>query len=340
MTSIPECFVGIDFHQKFSSVCLMDSNGDVLCEANCESNANYIDKFVRWKLGDKQVRLRGAVEACGGTAKLTEDLRQAGWDIDLAHAATVARLRRCRDKTDKQDAFVLADLTRVDYLPKVYLAPERQRQLRSLVRYRQALVFQRTQAKQRVRGLMRECHLVIRGISAWTRAWVCELRLQIDRLGEERSWICARYLEELDQLKKKIAEAEKRIAVAVEGLPYVDRLLSLPGVGVTTAATLLAEIGDFSRFANGKKLSRYCGVAPVNNSTGGNEKQKGIGKACNGGLRRVIIELSHRLSRYVPRWSRMKADLIKQGKSRSVAAVAVANRWLRRLHYDLTATAA
>lgn len=338
MSTLLEYFVGIDFHQEFSSVCLMDADGKVVSEENCESSAHYIDKFVRWKLsGKKDFRLRGAVETCGGTAKLTEDLRGLGWTIDLAHAATVARLRLCRDKTDRQDAFVLADLVRVGYLPKVYLAPERQRQLRSLVRYRQQLALQKTQAKQRVRGLMRERHLVIHGAKAWTRAWVSELRLQIDKLGEERAWICTRYLDELDRLKEQLSEAEDRIAQAIEDLPYAKRLLELPGVGQVTAATLLAEVGDFSRFKNGKQLSRYCGLAPVNDSTGGNDKQKGIGSACNGGLRRILIELSHRLSRYVPRWSKMKKDLIKRGKSRAVATVAVANRWLRRLHYDMTA---
>ena len=70
--------------------------------------------------------------------------------------------------------------------------------------------------------------------------------------------------------------------------------------------------------------------------SGERERQSGIGKACNGDLRRMLIEASHRLSRYVPRWRDMKNHLLRQGKKKAVAAVAVANRWLRRLHYEMT----
>jgi len=77
------------------------------------------------------------------------------------------------------------------------------------------------------------------------------------------------------------------------------------------------------------------GSAPVNCSSGERERHAGIGKACNGDLRRTLIEASHRPSRYVPRWRQMK-DHLGQGKAKSVATVAVANRWLRRLHYEMT----
>ncbi len=337
MTTLPQLFVGIDYHLKFSTVCVLTMDGELLFHENCESSAEYIDKYVRWRLEcGQKVRLRAAVEACSGTAKLAEDLRQLGWEIELAHPATVARLRKNLDKSDKQDAHVLADLVRVGYLPRVYLAPERQRQLRSLVRYRQQLAKQRGQIKLRIRGLMREAHLCITGSSAWTIMWVTTLRERIDELGEERSWICERYLDELKHVKKQLCEAEKRLLPVARAAPGCDRLLAQPGIGLITAAMLLAEIGDFSRFRNGKQLSRYCGLAPVNCSSGERQRQSGIGKACNGDLRRILIEASHRLSRYVPRWRQMKQHLISQGKRRPVAAVAVANRWLRRLHFEMT----
>ena len=107
-------------------------------------------------------------------------------------------------------------------------------------------------------------------------------------------------------------------------------------VRLNPEAMLLAEIGDFTRFRNGKQLARYCGLAPVNCSSGERQRQSGIGKACNGDLRRVLIEASHRLSRYTPRWCQMKRHLIGEGKKQSVATVAVANRWIRRLHYEMT----
>lgn len=338
MSKITELFVGIDFHQKFSTVCVMDNDGVVLFQNNCESNAEYINKYVHWQLGkgNDKFSLKAAVEACGGSAKLAEDLRGLGWDIQLAHAAIVSRLGKNLDKTDKQDADVLADLVRVGYLPEVYLAPERQRQLRSLVRYRQQLAKLRGQIKLRIRGLMRESHLKISSARAWTVAWLEELKERIHELGEERAWICEQQLEELKRLMTRLSAAEQRLKIAVEKAPGSEKLLAQPGIGLITAAVLLAEIGDFTRFKSGKALSRYCGIAPVNHSSGERDRQLGIGNACNADLRRMLIEASHRLSRHVPRWRNMKNHLLKQGKQRAVATVAVANRWLRRLHYEMT----
>jgi transposase len=340
MSTIPEFYVGIDFHQSFSTVCVMDRSGAVAGQQNCESHADYIIQFVPWQTGEKSFRVHAAVEACGGASKLAEDLRQLGWKVELAHAATVSRLSKNLDKSDKQDAHLLADLVRVGYLPSIYLAPERQRQLRSLVRYRQQLAKRRGQTKLRIRGLMRECHLKIGSATAWTLTWVAELRERMDELGEERAWICEQQLAELQHVCSLLASAEKRLIPAVAKAPGSERLLKRRGIGLVTAAMLLAEIGDFSRFRNGKQLSRYCGLAPVNCSSGERERQSGIGKACNGDLRRVLIEASHRLSRYVPRWREMKKHLLRQGKKRSVATVAVANRWLRRLHYEMTCSVA
>lgn len=336
MTSLQEFYVGIDFHQSSSSVCVLDRSGVIVFEWSCESNAEYINKTLHWNLSRfGNFKIVATVEACGGSSKLAEDLRAFGWNIDLAHAATVAKLGKNLDKTDRQDAHVLADLVRVGYVPQVFLAPERQRQLRSLVRYRQQLAAQRARIKQRVRGLMREAHLKISDSTSWTGSWIATLRERIAELGEERAWICAELLSELTGILQRLKATEERLRPAVAKAPGSARLLEQKGVGLVTAAMLLAEIGDFSRFRSGKSLSRYCGIAPVNNSSGSRDSQRGIGKACNGGLRRILIEASHRLSRYVPHWSQMKARLLANGKKRAVAAVAVANRWVRWLHHEM-----
>ena len=61
----------------------------------------------------------------------------------------------------------------------------------------------------------------------------------------------------------------------------------------------------------------------------------GLIKAGNIMLRTLLIETAHRLSRYQPRWKQMKADLVKRGKPASLAAAAIANRWVRRLFWEM-----
>lgn len=333
MSKVPTMFIGIDYHQKFCSACVMDNRGKVLVTSNLDSKAEYIDKWLNWQFPEG-CHVRAAIEACSGAAQLADQLRQRGWEIDLAHPGYVSHLKQGPDKTDKQDAHLLADLVRVGYVPKVWLAPERLRQLRSLVRHRQQLAAERRATKLRIRALMRESGMTIVG-RAWTIAWLQELSSRKRELGEARAWILQELLVRLKRSDQDLQRTEKKMMKYVKKDPLVKQLLAQPGVGFVTAVTLRAEIGDFRRFRNGKRLARFCGTAPVNHSTGGKCRELGLGRQCNRELRRTIIEAAHRLSRYVPRWKQMKADLRSRGKSGAEAAAAVANRWIRWLHHEM-----
>lgn len=335
MSKVPTVFVGIDYHERFCSVCILTREGKLLGETDANSSADYLEKWLDWQVPGPK-RIQAAIEACGGAAQLADKLRQRGWQVDLAHPGYVSRLKKHQDKTDRQDSYLLADLVRVDYLPKVWLAPERLRQLRSLVRHRQSLAASRRATKLRVRALMRESGMKIGG-RAWTLAWLEELITRKQELGEARSWILEeQLLKSLKQLDEDLRRTEAKLEELVADDAEVKKLLEQPGVGLVTAVTLRAEIGDFRRFGNGKQLARFCGTAPVNHSTGGNSRELGLGRQCNRELRRTIIETAHRLTRYESRWKELKANLRARGKSGAQAAAAVANRWIRWLHYAMT----
>jgi transposase len=97
-----------------------------------------------------------AIECCCGAANLAKQLADLGWNISLAHAGFVARMKQNPDKTDFADARILADLVRVGYLPKVWLAPDDIVELRRLVRFRRQLVAERRDVKLRIRALLRD----------------------------------------------------------------------------------------------------------------------------------------------------------------------------------------
>lgn len=336
MSKVPTVFVGIDYHQNFSSICVLDKQGKVLATSNVDSSADYLVSWLKWQLLELsgKYRVKAAIEACGGASELTDQLRLRGWEIDLAHSGYVSQLKKGPDKTDKQDAHLLADLVRVGYVPTVWLAPERLRQLRSLVRHRQRLAAERRATKLQIRALMRESGMKI-GRTAWTKAWLLELNSRKEQLGGARAWIVDELLERLRRSDRDLRRTERKLEEFVADDAVFKKLRAQQGVGLVTAVTLRAEIGDFRRFRNGKRLARYCGTAPVNHSTGGNSRELGLGRQCNGELRRTIIETAHRLCRYVPRWKQMKADLRRRGKSGAEAAAAVANRWIRWLHHQM-----
>jgi transposase len=131
----------------------MDLKGQVVGNRACANDWQAIVKFAQSR---GQV-LRAAIESCSGAANLADELVvRAGWHVDLAHPGYVARMKQSPDKTDYQDARLVADLERVGYLPRVWLAPEPIRELRRLVRYRQQLIQQRKAVKLRIRALLRE----------------------------------------------------------------------------------------------------------------------------------------------------------------------------------------
>jgi transposase len=276
-----------------------------------------------------------AIEACCGAADFAEEMiQQAGWSVDLAHPGFVSRMKQNPDKTDFGDARMLADLERVGYLPRVWLAPQEVRQLRRLVRYRQQLAGERRNLKLRIRALLREDRVSRPEARPWTQAWFRWLREEA-KLGEQSRWVIERYLRRLEQTNRELALTERRLARTTAKDPVVRKLREQQGVGLITAVTLRAEIGRFDRFRTGKQLARFCGVTPRNASSGKRQADAGLIKAGNPQLRAVLIETAHRLMRYEPRWMFLGAQLRHRTRSGSVAAAAVANRWVRWLFHQM-----
>jgi transposase len=323
--------VGLDYHKGSIQVCIMDHNGTILANRSCPNRAEAVVALV----SAHGQEVRAGIEACSGSADLADELAtKHGWVINLAHPGYVARMKQTPDKTDWADARVIADLVRVGYLPKVWLAPEDVRQLRTLTRYRQQLVDRRRDAKLRITALLRETRVDEPTYRRWGRAWMAWL-VTADGLGSEGRWVADRHVGELREIAGQIAEVEARLASVTSGDPVVARLQTLSGVGPVTAWTLRAEVGRFDRFTTGKQLARYCGLSPRNASSGQRQADAGLIKAGNEHLRATIIEAAHRLIRYDPRWKTLAATMRKAGKPACVVAAAIGNRWIRWLFHQV-----
>lgn len=325
-------YVGLDYHKDSIQVCIMDRDGKILANRKCENCSHAVAAFV----GRYGQDVHAAVEACGGSADLADELAtRQGWIINLAHTGYVARMKQTPDKTDWADARVIADLVRVGYLPKVWLAPEDVRQLRTLTRYRMQLVNQRRDVKLRVSALLREARVVEPKLRRWGPSWRKWLETAVS-LGSEARWVMDRQIEEFQRLEKAIAAVEKRLAEVTAEDPVIGELLKLSGVGPVTAWTLRAEIGRFDRFNTGKQMARYCGLSPRNASSGTRQADAGLIKAGNEYLRAVIVEAAHRLCRRDPRWSGLRNRMLIAGKPMNVIAAAVGNRWIRWLFHQVS----
>ncbi len=336
-------FVGLDYHQSGIQVCIMGDGGEILSNTKVENSIQAVMRVVQKSASGDETTLKNdcvvavAIEACCGAADLADELIEtAGWSVSLAHPGFVSRMKQSPDKTDWSDARLLADLLRVDYLPKVWLAPEEIRRLRRLVRYREQLVDQRRNVKLRIRALLRDNRLRCPSdANAWTkpwRRWIAET----DELVADDRWLMDQHLGELALLDEKVKEAEQRLEERAKNDAMIGRLMMLPGVGLITATTIRAEIGRFDRFQSGKQLSRFCGLSPRNASSGERQADSGLIKAGAPQLRRVLIQLGHRLvSRINGPWSDLAVRLARNGKPKNVIVAAVANRYMRWLFHQM-----
>jgi transposase len=333
MSNLP-LFVGLDYHQDSIQVCVLNQQGDVLLNRSVGNDCDQVARAID-PLGGRVQRV--GIEACCGAADLGEELvERLGWNVSLGHPAYVARIKSSPDKSDYSDGRLLADLTRVGYLPRVWLAPAHVRELRQLVNHRQRLVDHARALKLQVGAVLREQRVTIaadRG-SRWSKGWTASVR-DNDGLSRHARWIVNDLLDDLRYAKGKVAAAEARLREAAEGDLVIVRLMRQPGVGEVTAWVLRACVGDFGRFKTAKQLSRYCGLSPCNASSGNRVADAGLVDACNKLLRATIVQAAHRLIRTTDRWGALAASLRRRGKPSCVIVGAVGNRWVRTLHHAM-----
>jgi len=332
-------FVGLDYHQKSVQVCVLDLKGKILVNRSVDNDllsiCEVVRKAVAARVNGRPFRVQASIEACSGAANLAEELmRDERWHATLAHPGIVNRMKQNPDKSDCSDAYILADLKRIGYLPKVWLAPEEIRELRALVRHRQQLVKRRTAVKLRIRAILRELRIPSpKDFNAWTLGWMAWLKGL--PLSAVRAFLREELLDELQRLEASIKRTEQLLKKLVANDAVYAKLLEQDGVGFITAVTMRAEIAQFDRFDSGKQLARYCGVTPRNASSGEKQADAGLVKAGNGGLRVVLIEAAQRLINFNAHWGQFAQKLLDKGKPRNVVVAAVANRWLRRLYHQM-----
>ncbi len=332
MSNVP-LFVGLDYHQQSIQVCVLDQQGKVLLNRSSDNDWQSVRRMVE-PLGQVQ---RVGIEACCGAADFAEELvEHAGWNVSLGHPAYIAKLKGSPDKSDFSDGRVIADLTRVGYLPGVWLAAAKIRELRQLVNHRQRWVDHRRNLKLQLGALLREQRVKIpceRG-SRWSKAWVASVK-DNDQFSEQVRWIANELLEEITHVDRKVTQTDKRLRQATRGDAVIAKLLKQDGIGEVTAWVLRAFIGEFSRFKSGKQLARYCGLTPCNRSSGSRQADAGLIDGCNKLLRVTVVQAAHRLIRTIERWSKLAKSMRARGKKKNVIVGAVGNRWLRTLHHAM-----
>jgi transposase len=197
-----------------------------------------------------------------------------------------------RIKTDRRDAVMLAKLHRAGELTAVWVPDASHEAMRDLVRARATAVKVLSKARQHLNGFLLRHGKVYSGPRSWTQAyrrWLTTVRFD----HPAQQIVFEDYIHAVTEAERRIDRLTRQIEALLPEwsmAPVVRSIQAMRGVALINAVTVVAEVGDFSRFGNPRQLMAYLGLVPSEHSSGARLRRGGITKAGNAHARRALIE--------------------------------------------------
>lgn len=336
--------VAVDLGSKQSQVCVRAADGTVTHEAKVP-NARLATTLGAVGPG------RVVLEACAEAFAVADLARAAGHEVSIVPAGLARNLGVGQRgvKTDRKDAQNLSMAScRMETLPNVHLPSMRAREVRALLTSRAELVSTRTALVNSVRGWMRT-QLIAPLKGTRTRNFPERIREAVVSRPTGMPMHIERLLRVIELLTTQIAAADAELAGIVEADQVCQRLMSVPGVGPVSAATMLASVDDVSRFRTAHAVESYVGLTPGEASSGDKVQRTGITRAGSTRVRAALIQAAwsawnHRKEDPMVVW----AKRIAERRPVQVAIVALARKmvgilfalWRDGTTYDPARTAA
>ena len=286
-------YVGLDVHKATVCVTVAESGrgGEIRQVGVFENRPEILCKMAA-RLGKGGRRLSFCYEAgpCGyGLHRL---LTGCGHSCIVVAPSLIPIKSGDRVKTDRRDAMMLAKLHRAGELTAIWIPDAAHEAIRDLVRARATAGQVLSKARQHLQGFLLRHDRIYRGVRAWTlayRRWLTTVRFE----HPAQQIVLQDYIHAVedaearrDRLTRQIEEMLPSWSMA----PVVTALQAMRGVALVVAVTVVAEVGDFRRFANARQLMAYLGLVPSEHSSGSTIRRGGITKAGNALARRVLIE--------------------------------------------------
>ena len=320
-------FVGLDVHQRTSSICILDQHGKVVKQQKVRGGW---DQLIG-QLEQAPRPMAVCFEASTGCGWLFDRLKPMARRIEVAHPGQVRLIFRAKRKNDRVDAFKLAKLLFLDQVPKAYIPDASVRAWRSTVEFRRRTVQKRTRVKNALRTLLRGCGVQAQPVrrSMWTARGVEALR-QIELPDDLDVMRREMLLTELAMLDGQIKQIEKRLDELAGDHAGVALLRTIPGIGPRTAEAILAYVDKPDRFRRNKQIGAYFGLVPCQDASAQSNRLGHITRQGPSTVRGLIVEASWQAIRHSPT-IRAQFERLCQGKKqrRRIALVAIAHHLLR-----------
>lgn len=265
--------VGVDLHKTQMTVCAMRGDESILFEKVYSTTEEGNQALIRdlHKVEEKEDSLiQLSIETTGNAKYFKNRMTVEGFEVIVVNTSKFKVITSSTKKNDRNDAYTLAYYLMKDMLPKAHLCDQESEELRRLLKTRSILVSSVVKIKNQIHGMMLGYGILTKGSQLQSKKK--RQRLLKDLEGQQYSKYSVASLKTmlqiLDQIGIEIKEIEKQLKEMVEEDEDVELLMTIPGVGINTATTVVAYTKDLERFENKfDKFASYVGIVPsVHNS--------------------------------------------------------------------------
>lgn len=271
--------VGIDLHSRNMTLVAINDNGKVLAEdkqANSPANLSlFFQQFNE--------PVQAVVECTSYWYWVSDWCTAHQVRLTLAHAKMLKAISYAKVKTDSVDARTLAELLRVGLIPQAHQCQREQRELRELTRGRLRMIERRSSLQSSLWQLASKYNVIVQDVG-WR--YLDKLGTFLEQQLPPVAWVEAQLLlQQIRLLQDQVGVLEQTIEQQVEFTDQLERLKVLPGFGLVCAWTVIAEIGDITRFPSSRQFTSYCRLVPGSKDSGGKHRHRSKNKDGNRYLR-------------------------------------------------------
>jgi transposase len=320
MAEGPTRFFGLDIHKEYFVAVGVDAQREVVFGPQRVSNYQ-LDEWASRVLTTQDTV---ALEMTTNTYLFYDTLLPHVHSVIAVHPPNVALVTKVPVQTDKKAAQALAQLHAAGMLTGVWIPPHEVRDLRALIARREKMVCLSTMAKNRLHSILHRNHLVPpeKPFDPEQRTWWESLSL-----SETEQFLVHSDLDTLEFAQKQVERAEECLKKASAQDERIPLLVQLPGVAMLTAITILAAIGDVTRFPTAKKLVGYAGLGTRVHDSGMTHNSGRITKTGRKDLRRSMVNAANHAIEHHPHWKK-EFERLEPHLGRSKAVVAIARKLL------------
>jgi transposase len=315
-----DAYIGLDVHKETIAVAIAnpDRSGEIRFWGNISNTFESIKRLFN-KLSKKYPALLVCYEAGPCGYQVYRLLTSMSIECQVIAPSRIPKSPTDKIKNDHRDAVSLARLLRSGDLTVIWVPDETHEAMRDLVRARSACKKDTKIARQRIQSF-----LLRTGRSYDKKSWTKRHRIWLANqtfTNASQQIAFQHYLQALEQTDNRILQLEQEIQHLLPDWSLGDlvaQLQALKGVALVVAVTVVAEIGDFSRFSNPKQIMAYLGLIPGEHSSGNKTRSTGITKVGNKEVRKMLYEAawSYRSNAKVGSWmlAHMPASVRQESK--------------------------